>query len=311
MLLLSDLAMISKPNIAGLDLPHLDGEDKLDRVLSSALKSRDISPPFPLSPSSYWDASYFNLPNVRIFQDATEEEQSQILGLCSQGLLEEAYFIEKAGVGYMAKMVLLAETIEERMLYALFSADEATHLAQITPFVSIEETVATDNPFLRLLADLVETQDKIVLLFVLQIVLEGWGLSHYRNLAQGCLNSDLKEVFTGFLQAEARHHATGVTLFDRASISAQSKDAIAQTLALFLQMIQMGPQSVVAAIERVKGHLSRSQKVRIFAELDTENHSGTRLNLLRSLMRSEGAKTIVQQLEERKAFQPFSPDNCV
>jgi hypothetical protein len=303
--------MTQKYNAAGLDLPHIEAEDKLHRLLSSVCKHKTLVSSPHSFPSLYWDANYFNLPKVQIFQDATEEEQREILKLCSQALLEEAYFIEKAGVGYMAKMVLLAETIEERMLYALFSADEATHLAQITPFIPISKTVETNNPFLRLLADLVETQDKTVLLFVLQVVLEGWGLSHYRSLAQGCLHPDLAEIFTGFLQAESRHHATGVILFDRLSISAASEAAIAQTLALFLQMIQVGPQSVVAGIERVKGHLSRSQKVTIFAELDTETHSGTRLNLLRSLMRSAGAKTIVQQLEYRKAFQPFSPHNCV
>lgn len=305
--------MTQKYDIAGLNLPHIDSEDKLQRLLSATFSSgkTPLTPLVsPSSPSLFWDANYFNLQKVQIFQDATEEEQREVLELCNRGLLEEAYFIEKAGMGYMAKMVLLAETIEERMLYALFSADEATHLAQIAPFIPIGETVDTDNPFLRLLADLVETPDKTVLLFAIQVVLEGWGLTHYRNLARCCLNLHLKEILTGFLQAEARHHGTGVTLFDRTSVSPSSRAAIVETLASFLQMVQAGPQSVVAAIEKAKGDLSRSQKVKIFAELDTETHSGTRLNLLRSLMGGAGAKAIVEDLEERNAFQPFSPESC-
>ena len=49
-----------------------------------------------------------------------------ILQLCNLEILEEAYFIEKAGVGYMGKMILLAETTEERMLYGLFAAHDCS-----------------------------------------------------------------------------------------------------------------------------------------------------------------------------------------
>lgn len=298
---------------AGLDLPHVCEENKLRRVLSSALRSRigncDLSS--ESTNYQYWDAEHFGLQKVKVFQDASFQEQEEILRLCSCGLLEEAYFIEKAGVGYMAKMVLLAETTEERMLYALFSSDEVTHLAQISRFLPDRELVGTDDAFLRYLADLVETEDKTVLIFLLQVVLEGWGLSHYRSLAKNCLNPELASIFERFLQDESRHHGTGVTLLNLRQVSGASRAAIVEALALFLRMVQVGPQGVVAAVERVKGDLSRSQKVRIFQELDTETHSGTRLNLLRSLMRVPAAQTIVQELEERGAFQPFPADKCI
>lgn len=298
--------------IAGFDLSHVHEEDKLCRVLSSALKSRLGKHPesTELTNYQYWDAGYFSLDKVKVFRDSTAEEQAEILHLCSCGLLEEAYFIEKAGVGYMAKMVTLAETTTERMLYALFSSDEVTHLVQISRFLPTQ-VVGTNNPFLRLLGDLVETQDKTVLLFVLQVVLEGWGLSHYRSLAKECQNLDLGSVLWGFLQDESRHHGTGVTLFDRMVVAKSSKEMIIETLALFLQMVQLGPQSVVAAIEKVKGHLSHLQKVQIFEELDTETHSGTRLVLLRSLMRNPNAGIIVEELEARGAFQPWTAEKCV
>ncbi|MBD2740307.1 ferritin-like domain-containing protein [Coleofasciculus sp. FACHB-1120] len=298
---------------AGFDLPHLQSDDRLRRVLSSALKSRlgndPVSPKF--MSNSYWDAAHFNLEKVQVFQDSSQQEQAEILRLCSDGLIEEAYFIEKAGVGYMAKMVLLAETTEERMLYALFSSDEVTHLAQISRFLPEKDLVGTDDPFLRFLADLVETQDKTVLLFVLQVVLEGWGLSHYRSLAKNCVNPQMAAIFEGFLQDESRHHGTGVTLFNQIYVSQASRATIIETLALFLQMVQVGPRSVVTAIEQVKGHLSRQQRLRIFQELDTETHSGIRLNLLRSLMRGEAAGIIVQELEEQGRFQPFPVEQCL
>ena len=307
----SDCDLVRDYKTAGFDLPHVHELDKLCRVLSSALKNRvGNGASLGVIDNPYWDATHFGLQNVKVFQDSPEEEQGEILRIANHGILEEAYFIEKAGVGYMAKMVLLAETTEERMLYALFSADEATHLAQIGRFLPDRQMGGTNNAFLRFLTDLVETQDKTVLLFTIQVVLEGWGLSHYRSLAKDCRNPQLSNMFEGFLQDEARHHGTGFTLFNQMPVSKASRAAIVEALTLFLQMVQVGPQSVVTAIERVKGHLSRQQKVRIFEELDTETHSGTRLHLLRSLMRGESTG-IIQELEKRGGFQPFSASECV
>ncbi|MEB3215299.1 MAG: ferritin-like domain-containing protein [Nostocales cyanobacterium 94392] len=296
-------------SIAGLHLPNINQQDKLSRILSSALEKTEenlIKISEPLLP--YWNAQYFNLDNVKIFQYSTPAEKSSILQLCNLGILEEAYFIEKAGVGYMAKMILLAETTEERMLYALFAADEATHLSQISRFLSIPEL--SNNPFLSLLEEVVENDDKTVLLFVLQVILEGWGLTHYRSIAQGCQNSQLSSVIRGFLQDESRHHATGVTLFEKISSSKLSPDII-HILAKFLQMVQLGPQSVVTAIEQVKGHLSKVEKIKIFEQLNTENHSGSRLKLLRSLMHSPNATNIVDNLQIKGCFQPLKANQCV
>jgi hypothetical protein len=299
--------------IAGFDLPHVPESDKLHRLLSGSLKSRgelfDAIYPFPHT--LYWNATHFGLHKVKLFRDCSQVEQAEILQIANLGLLEEAYFIEKAGVGYMAKMVMLAETIEERMLYALFSADEASHLAQISRFLPQQQQVKTDDAFLNLLGDLVENSDKTVILFVLQVVLEGWGLSHYRHLGKTCQDAELARVLTSFLQDESRHHATGVTLFQQKLLSAASRATISEILALFLQMIQVGPQRVVAAVEQVLGHLSRPQKIQLFEELDTQTHSGTRLAQLRCLICKEATGIIIQDLDERGAFQPFTAEQCV
>ncbi|MEM9566878.1 MAG: ferritin-like domain-containing protein [Cyanobacteria bacterium P01_E01_bin.34] len=302
--------MNSQYGVAGLQLPHSQPDDKLQRVLSAALAE-----PIQRSPSidrpHYWGAEHFQLQRVKLFRESSGIEQQQILSLASRQLIGEAYWIEQAGVGYMAKMVLLAETAEERMLYGLFAADEAEHLAQIRRFVPETQPTNSGDPFLKMLAEVVETQDKALLLFAMQVVLEGWGTSHYRHLSAGCLNAELSHLFLDFLQAESRHHASGQILFSRMVLSQASQQVIAEVMVQFLRMIQAGPQRIVAAIERVKGHLSRSQKLSIFEQLDTETHSGTRLDLLRSLMQRAGGGAIVQTLEEQGAFQAFPANRCI
>lgn len=298
-----------KYNIVGFDLLHTDVNNPLGRILAAALPKQNnygLERKF-----NYWNADFFNLNKVKIFQESHINEQFAILEIASLNLLTESYFIEKAGVGYMAKMVLLAETIEERMLYGLFTADEATHLHQITKFLPEKELTSTDDPFLDLLSEVVESDDKTVLLFVLQVVLEGWGLSHYRSLAKQCRYPILGEIFDSFLQAESRHHATGTTLFNQMSISPSSQTAILDILAQFLLMVQVGPQSILTAIEQVKGHLTKPQKIQILEELDTENHSGARLKILRSLMNITSSQSILQTLEEQGCFQPLPAYQCV
>lgn len=298
-----------KYQISGLNLPHTAENHRLRRVLKAALpnqESNKVNLKF-----SYWSAEFFNLNQVEIFQNSTDTEQFAILKIANRSLLEEAYHIENAGVGYMAKMTLLAETVEERILYGLFASDEATHLSQISSFVPEIELISNKDPFLTLLAEVVEIADKTVLLFVLQIVLEGWGLSHYRRLAKECHNQLLAEIISSFLDAEARHHATGTLLFEDISLSKASQSLIIEILAKFLMMVQVGPQNVLSAIAQVKGHLSRSQKIQILEELDTETHSGTRLQLLRSLMQGRSADAIVQALDDRGAFLPLPAHQCV
>jgi len=258
----------------------------------------------------YWDASHFGLDRVAVFHTATPAEQRAILYRANLALLQEAYAIEKAGMGYMSRMALLAETTQERMLYTLFAADETSHFVQLSPFVHEKPTLA-NNPFLQLLSEVLEGADKTVLLFVIQVVLEGWGLTHYRALAKDCRSVPLQLTLQGFLQDESRHHGTGVTLFNQAQMSPESHAGIVEILMQFLRMVQAGPQSVVEAIAHVKGHLSQEQKVQILAELDTETHSGTRLQTLRSLMRGDGAGEIVQELDDRGAFRPLPAHQCV
>ena len=80
---------------------------------------------------------------------------------------------------------------------------------------------------------------------------------------------------------------------------------------MFLQMVQLGPQNVVAAVEQVKGHLSKAQKIKMFEQLETENHSGSRLKLLRGLMRLSNTESIVESLQNKGCFQPLKANECV
>ncbi|MEB3163004.1 MAG: ferritin-like domain-containing protein [Prochlorothrix sp.] len=285
----------------------------LQRLLQSALGQLPPSPTLPVAP--YWNAAYFGLDRIRYVRAATPEQQTQILQKANQDILEEIYWVELAGVGYMSKMSLLAETRQERSLYGLFAADEATHLSQIQPVLGYEPQFGNDG-FLCYLEQVLESGDRLLLMVLVQVILEGWGLSHYRSLAQACQVPSLSNLLREFLQAEARHHALGVTqvktqLKTQPSYSAQSLTAIEETLRQFLHHVQGGPQRLLTTIEQTLGHLSKPQKIHILEDIDTLTHSNQRLAILRSLLTGVIPPALLQTLSDQGAFQAYPPELCV
>lgn len=297
-------------DFSGFALPHAAPEDRMQRVLQSSLQSLGVAPVSPQFDSLFWDATYFGLERVKLFQEASPEIQAQILVQANRNLLEEIYWFEQAGVGYMAKMLLLADTFEERSLYGLFVADEASHLAQIRPFLGHDPEFSGDT-FLSFIVSLLDSADKALLQAVIQVVLEGWGLSHYRSLAKHCLSPELQGTLQGFLDAEARHHATGVIGLQQYPLSSDSLKSMHQVLSQFLQIIQVGPQRLLHSMTQAWGDLSRGDRLQIVDELDAEHQTQAWLNLLKSLMVGAIPDQVMQQLEEQGSFTPYPSQSCV
>ncbi len=294
-----------------LESANLRDGHELHSVLQSALKSRAV---FAREHDSqiFWPAKHFNLDRVTIFRDASEAEREQILKGCCRVVLEEAYWIEKLGMYFAAKMSLMARSTEERMLYSLFAADEAVHFSWISSYVSAERVAAGDeNTFIKLLVEILRGEDKLTLTYVIQVILEGWGISHYHALLRDSTNAGLNKVFENIIKDEARHHASGLILFNEQKPSPSQIITLIETTSRILFMVQVGPQSVVSQIERVKGHLSQAQKVNIFEELQCEIETAKRLDVLKSLIRSTAcAEPIFGMLDRVHLFKPYSALEC-
>jgi hypothetical protein len=125
------------------------------------------------------------------FRGLDSAVRGRVLAHCGDALLQEALHIETMGVAFAARMALLATTVEERMLYGFFAAEEATHLAGVSRFAS---RCPAEGPFLAMLDELIAEGDRATLVLVVQVVLEGWGLDHYRGLARACRGPALAGV---------------------------------------------------------------------------------------------------------------------
>ena len=301
--------MKSVPVRAGLDLPSLGEEHPVRRTVRAAIRrKRGVDDTREVTGGhAHWRAGYYGLDRVRLFAAARSDQRRAILEACGRALLEEAYFIEKCGIGYAAKMVLLAESSCERQLYGIIAGDEAAHLAAIARFVTPDESAAVHNPFLALLEELVEEGDRHSLQLIVQVVLEGWGLDHYRSLRDACGSYSLKVALSVILADEATHHGSGVAFTREAAMSASARDYATDVMVRFLAMVQVGPVSVAGAIERELGGLTAAQRSQVMSDLGGEQHAAVRLDKLRALMgKADGAHPVLERLEARGCFRPVA-----
>ena len=296
----------------GMHLPNLPEQHRVHAVLRGRLPE----PPYPQleiedAPHAYWPAEMFGLERVWLYRHSAPSLQRAVLEHCGRSLLEEAYFIEKAGISFAALMVLLGETVEERMLYAMFASEEVRHFDGVRSFMHGPIPQRAEGSFLTLLSDVISCSDRATLQLTIQVVLEGWGLSHYRTLRDGCLDASLKQLLDGILLDEAGHHGSGRVFFSTHTVDEQALTRIEDVVAPMLRMVQLGPQAVLSALDQAHGGLRRTQRVRVFKELEGSRHAQLRLEQLRQLLRFESLRPLVARLESRTLFSPLAPEDCV
>ena len=273
-----------------LDAPHWPHDRALDTILGSLMKRRDLPlPESPPDPVTLWP------PFAQVSAD--------VVARCANDRLSEALMVEKLGLASCAKMTLLATSEEERMLYSMIASDEAMHFYWLSHFIS---QPLPPSPFLSLLAEIIENGTQTMLTMIVQVVLEGWGVEHYRSLAHDCANRELREVLRQIVIDEVRHHESGTRLLARREVTIPERDAIVAILARLLAMVQCGPQSVVAAI----APRTRAEAVQWFEGLDAENDSRRKLLLLRTLIAEANVEGVVEALDARGAFAPMTAEEC-
>lgn len=217
----------------------------------------------------YWDSSFYGLDKIGLYNESSEEIKSNILTLMTRGTLEEGLFIEKSGMTYTAKMALLARENDERSLYNMLAADEATHFQLIASWMPNPRSHER-QPFLSVLNQIVEQGGYASLIFIAQVLLEGWGLSHYMSLFKYCRNEDLKTVFKMILQDEAIHHGSGIVLTKKNPFTGVERDLVYTVIHDFFQMVRLGPVRMAREISEEVGGLTQPQLEQIFIEHGAE-----------------------------------------
>lgn len=280
----------------------MSGREADIRRTAARLLRRRTAAGTPQTAAPLWPAAHFGLDKVPAYTGATSEQQRRILDHCAQGLLRESWFVERGGMEFCARMVLAADSADERQLYSLIGADEAAHYAWLQPWLSADDRAM--DVFNRFLADCVAQSTPQPLAYLMQVVLEGFGIVHYSGLAANCSDSALADTLRRMAEDEALHHAAGLAAFRAERLGRAEREFLLDASYAFLQMIRSGPQAVVAALDQGLEGLDTASLRTLFIALDDGAATAAKLRRLRQLMDQPGMTWLLENLETRGAFHP-------
>lgn len=289
---------------------HQRGEDGsvLDRLVRSSFRARDLDFAEPTTTAPFWEASYHGLAQARAWTALPLERRDELLRTLADGLMSEAFFIEQAGMVYAAKMNLLARSVEERTFFCLMGAEEATHFHRLSPWFPHGVQDAPIDSFSRLIAEIVGNADRREALVLIQVLLEGWGLTHYQSLAESTTCPQLGLVLRDIVQDESRHHAAGVILAAKAPPTHDSflRDALER----LLQMVRVGPAGVLSVLCEAHGGLPPAQFLETWNELGASESARDRLERIRRLLEKALPEDSLRAYERGGLFSAMSAEEA-
>jgi len=280
-----------------------------EKLIKKSLKSR--IPSYESDINYYWDAKFFGLDQVDAFKVLNLEQQSKALQNCSQSLLAEGIHIENRGIDLTSFMISKSNVMEEKHIYSLINADEIEHYYLLSRFLFQEIYPENENAFIVLLKECINSADSYMMVFFLQVILEGWGMSYYNLLGKGCLDLELKKSIDRIIFDESSHHGTGLVYYKQHDQQSRKQlDMMTDLLATFLHMLRVGPQTIVGHLEREHGGLSAIQREMIFQQMNSYTDTQWRLDNIKKLLRHDLSNTLITRLEKLDLFKAMNPGEC-
>lgn len=243
-----------------------------------------------------WGANSYGLENSKLFEALSEEQKLSLLNELAFKRLEEAYHIEHYGMTFASKMSLFSKSFQEQQLYCVVASEEASHLQMVKTLIGSRSKDIEINDFSKFLKDIIAVGDRETLIFVIQILLEGWGLDHYKIMADTAIDNDVKDVFSQIVIDESAHHGSGLVLFEESQLSNNQINKISEIMNVFLETIKVGPTGLLNSFESVAGEFISSSKSQFLTEINAQEEIQRKLNLVKKLMLHAKAHKIIDRL---------------
>lgn len=283
--------------------PSLDPGHAIGTLLDRGLEQYGVPGPEAGVPDVLWGPERYALDRSSVYTALASDQQEAVLRKISRWNLSLSYFIEKSGHNYGAKMILLADRMEEKSLYCLFSAEEAIHLRLFRNFMSFTPDPATDwHPMLDPLARVIREGSKEACVLLIQVLLEGFGMGHYRSLMEDCRHPALVQAFQRILRDEARHHGAGLVLAKESGLRSGDRDECFEFTREFVGALQSA-NWVLRALEEVGGPLSSGERLHHLESVGHRRVLEKRLNSLRDMLLKADREQLVSRLERDGVFR--------
>lgn len=248
-----------------------------------------------------WDETFFHIQECSLWKKLSREEQKSVLLTLGEKILQEAYFIESAGMAYAGKMNLTARSKEERQFYCFVGEEEAKHLRMLEDLSVFNKSLENIPSFALLIGEIIQEATTPSQLLLIQILLEGWGLHYYKSLAKYARDENVSAVFKSILKDEIRHHSAGVILFSSyEEMRSQEVDQFLVYLERLSFMVKIGPYTSCEAIFRFHKKPSREELKTFLIETDAVAVTKEKVELIRQLISKSLPAEVLQMIQEKR-----------
>ncbi|MFY7991734.1 MAG: hypothetical protein ACOVP4_00450 [Bacteriovoracaceae bacterium] len=282
---------------------EIEATHPLNQILEKGLSQYTVSQNDFNTPDILWGKERYQLEKSSLFMGLDEEKQNKILAKMTQLNLSLSCYIEKSGHNYGAKMILLSDSIQEKSLYSMFVAEEAIHLKEFSHFVQFKiDPQIHWHPMLNPLAKVIQQGEKNTCLYVIQVLLEGFGMSHYNSLKNDCEYRPLVNVFNRILKDEARHHGAGLIMAKESQLKKIEREEIFEYTREFVKALQSA-NWVIEVIEEFSSPISKQEKKKHYEETQYQSTIEKRLLMLKEMLLKADKENLVRDLEADGVFK--------
>jgi rubrerythrin len=257
-----------------------------------------------------WHADFFHVKNSLIWHSLPAEIQNSILLNLGHKIFQEAYFIECAGMSYAAKMNLAAKSKEEREFFCFVGEEEARHLRLIEALGGFSISLENIPSFALLIGEIIHEAHRPSHLLLIQILLEGWGLSYYKNLSKFSKDEAVSQVFKQIIKDEIRHHSGGVLLFSQVKETSEFSDGDQSEFFAFLEriafMVKIGPWNLCDQVFKHLAHPTKNQLETFLVECEAVDKTAEKMQLLEQLLEKNLPKSVLKTIKEKKILEPMN-----
>lgn len=283
--------------------PKRKTKGSLTTLLDKRLDELTVSKKGISAPKILWGPQRYGLQHSKAFNHLNEQDQNAYLERMTQLNLALSAFIETSGHNYGAKMILLSESLEEKSTYALFASDEAVHLREFQNFINFDYSLETHyHPMLKPLAEVIRDGSKTSLVFVIQVLLEGFGMGHYNGLKETCLFEPLVGTYDQILKDEARHHGTGIILAKEELPTKNDEDQIFEYTRDFISSMQSA-HWLSQVFSDIGHELTKTQQSELWNDLNFEKILNQRVLKLKDMLLKVDSFNLIDRLEKDGVFK--------
>lgn len=255
-----------------------------------------------------WDEEFFNVKNSETWKSLSAEAKNSILVSLSQKILQEAYFIECAGMAYAGKMNLAARNKEEREFYCFVGEEEAKHLRMVESLANFSTSLENIPSFSLLIGEIIQEAQRTSHLLLIQILLEGWGLNYYKTLAKTAKDENVAQTFKNIVKDEIRHHSAGVILFANHKSGMNDKE-VDEFMGYFERisfMVKVGPYSICEEVFRQKKDPTEEELKKFLTEINAVVVTSGKMELLGQLIAKSLPDAVLEKVKAKGYLTPMS-----